>query len=400
MKNRIVEMVQVKSLRKKNKVFGFTLVELLVVIAIIGVLIAMLLPAVQAAREAARRMQCTNHLKQIGLGVHNFHDTRDGLPPACIGIGVGGSSGLDQERWNRLTVFPLIYPFTEQAALYDYYSSTVFSGNDPNGNPYKGFNARYGNAWWDSLTEEQKNTHASVSYMACPTRRTPGSFATGGGTSDAQLSVGDAPVANGPTGDYAMVFAYVSLDTNNFNPWFWVGSTDSYVHQSMQGPFRQAVLSNQDGNTWQPQDTLARLVDGTSNQLLFGEKHIPLGWVGKCEDTELHTGTPDEDQSYGDCSFLTIGERRSPSSARLTYSRNACYDSVWPPLSYKRPGLFTPVLPYQGDVHPHNAGFGSYHPGVCNFVFGDGSVKALSVTILPEVLAALGQVNDGETVSF
>ncbi|RCS44795.1 DUF1559 domain-containing protein [Bremerella cremea] len=93
---------------------GFTLVELLVVIAIIGVLIALLLPAVQQAREAARRMQCGNHLKQVGLAIHNYHDTHKVFPTASP-VGHHWGQVHDSHKGSQ---YVKLLPFIEQSALY------------------------------------------------------------------------------------------------------------------------------------------------------------------------------------------------------------------------------------------------------------------------------------------
>ncbi|HUY87863.1 MAG TPA: DUF1559 domain-containing protein [Pirellulales bacterium] len=123
---------------------AFTLVELLVVIAIIGLLVALLLPAVQAAREAARRTQCVNNLKQIGLACQNYGDVYDGLPPASVYSPTMTDSG--RHGW-----VSLILPFFEQQALHSLYNFNI--------------------AWYD--VSQRKAVATELAAMQCPSTAAP-----------------------------------------------------------------------------------------------------------------------------------------------------------------------------------------------------------------------------------
>ncbi|HCS50398.1 DUF1559 domain-containing protein [Rubinisphaera sp.] len=105
---------------------GFTLIELLVVIAIIAILVALLLPAVQQAREAARRSSCKNNLKQLGLALHNYHDTHNAFPFGTI-TRINGPAPAPATSNSRQNWFHLILPFVEQGALYDTIAPRIFN---------------------------------------------------------------------------------------------------------------------------------------------------------------------------------------------------------------------------------------------------------------------------------
>ena len=357
---------------------AFTLVELLVVIAIIGMLIALLLPAVQAAREAARRMQCANHLKQIGLGIHMFHDTQNALPP---------SNFFD---WNRATLFGFIYPYIEQNANYEIISKSY----DADWGPFVTFDGM----WFNKLTDAERNALGSVPIYKCPSKRSP------------TIAIAHTPGVekSGPQGDYAYVVSVRGPSGSTYLGWWDHGyGSESTAYPGtgqrlslMSSPFQ--VASTASGN-WRDGSmtlkvTFGSVSDGLTSQLFIGEKHIPMGRLGKCDST---SGPPPayNQPNSGDCSYLLTGVWKAPSSGRNISSYDDYNGSpAYTPLQFSiaRSGDFK-----EDEFNPiRSYGFGSYHPGVCPFVLGDGSVHSVSSTCTFSVLEALSIMNDGLSVSL
>ncbi|MDR2438576.1 MAG: DUF1559 domain-containing protein [Planctomycetaceae bacterium] len=349
---------------------GFTLVELLVVIAIIGVLIALLLPAVQAARESARRMSCTNHLKQMGIAVHNFIDARQGLPPAYTGD-------------RSATLWPLLYPYIEQTSLYDEVTNAEDVADNASYINRKGFNVFFSTPWWNTLSLAQKQAFGSVPIYRCPSRRSGGPLYT------------DASGHAGPQMDYAFPIYRRNLSTqSNPNNW-WQWHSSAANNELYYSPFRRPVWSVYlDCNTWKPADKVGWWEDGTSNQLIFGEAHKPADVLGKCfESTDFDgpasspwTGT--QWNLSGDCSYLLAA-----SSCREFAPARIVHETV-----VLAKGANDWLESVNGPVYDY--GFGSHHPGVCNFAIGDGSTRSITNTVTAAILIALTDVSDGEAVSL
>lgn len=326
------------------------MVELLVVIAIIGILVALLLPAVQSAREAARRAQCTNHLKQIGLAIHTFHDAQKWLP-------------RDRTFCHYQTWATEIWPFMEESALADRWAATLSS----DGERRVAFHG-----------QPQENREAVIPGYFCPSRSRPAQVSvvgqddresvTGiaGALSDYAACIGDDQSKQGldyfvvpknssnrPASGAIVGNACLTLE-GECQPGICGGSNPVYVFRGERHYVNLKMLS-----------------DGTSKTLLIGEKYVPAWGMGYRIDAPGYAGIWVYDGSiYNGDLAMTVGRFAGPIAPLAT-------------------GFDQPVA----------NNFGDPHAGVCQFVFGDGGVRSLAVEIDSVVLGNLANRSDGNMIT-
>ncbi len=316
---------------------GFTLIELLVVMAIISILIGLLLPAVQQAREAAAKIQCANNLKQIGLAIQMYHNDYSKLPPSRL-------SDI-HATW---AVFLL--PYLEQQNLYNAWDLPTTYYLQPNPRSYQ----------------------TPVPLYFCPSRRSvSGSPTLSQPTMINGVQTGDInddgpaygppgnPPVPGALGDYGINIGTVNCD----------GITDCAIFGIADGPFR-AAYDIPSGFAPLFNMRIAHITDGTSNTIFVGEKHVMPTRFG------IGGANLDFFPNSNDCSL---------------------YNGDYFMCSCRPGGPNFPIAQYPEDANP-NAGWGSYHKNVVQFGFGDGSVRSASVSLPGPVLAVLSAIADGQPV--
>jgi len=203
---------------------GFTLIELLVVIAIIAILIALLLPAVQQAREAARRSTCKNSLKQVGLALHNYHDTHRTYPLGYIARNVTSTSVIDDETGTGFAWGVMLLPFLDQAPLYNQLNLNLDASVSPN----------------IELGDE------SISIFRCPSDTNQGVFSVSDSSNTYRLS----------SANYVGIYGYGSLTAAPGNP-----EVKGILYRNSNVKIRD-------------------ITDGASNAIVVGERSHQHQFVG------------------------------------------------------------------------------------------------------------------------
>ncbi|MDO5554292.1 MAG: DUF1559 domain-containing protein [Planctomycetia bacterium] len=367
-----VEMSKLRAGKTRSVRGAFTLVELLVVIAIIGILIALLLPAVQAAREAARRMQCTNHFKQYGLALHDYHDVNGAFPAAHALHNTSSSNGATT-LYARSTHF-FLCPFMEQTAIYEINSATY------------NYDAPYG--------------PISIATLKCPSDPNPGKFMIAGiyetNFYNIHVSYGDGITAAGYPFSQGHYFDAETYWANNYSSNNNVRSRHSFC------PF-----------AWR---NMAFFTDGLSNTILAAEAVSAI----EANSKKIKGGVAKDYfwQSSATTDGLGPATCLNSTSDSKTYNVNGGnllrgnlvtegripYFGIHTILPPNSPSCLEGMKKYDISNNDDDRRGGlfstsSYHSGGVNVLIGDGSVRFVSDTVdcgdltKPEV--TLGESNYG-----
>lgn len=340
---------------------GFTLVELLVVIAIIGILIALLLPAVQAAREAARRSDCTNKMKQFGLAMQNYYDAIKFLP--CSGIDIGWAGSYQDGKplsTKNLNGFVLLLPFMEQQAVFNQFNMLYSAGAYvPTGNPLAGDPGLCGN---DVVMAMQ------LPGFYCPSDDGP----------KAQPWTGSASANYGISSKSTLFGAKTSYDfstnpnyeQNDGNCWNWMGNNANAVPPNLSVA-QQRALFGMNART-----RLEDIKDGTSHTTAFIETPLRMYNGGN----------------------VTWGYRGWVMDGLSLYGAGGYGINHWAiPAAWSAWSTIAGTNGTVGVIYSWgNAG--SLHPGGCQACFADGSVQFMSETTELTTLQYLGFISDGKVL--